>query len=184
MFNTITEVIEDLKQGKMVIVVDDESRENEGDLTIIAETLDVSLDYLILGLMPRLTATGPVEDQPAQPYPAWIWRTDAEHRMAAPNNKSGGPPFLNHGERRWEYGLNPSIPWAEVEAIMDRRAPLIDLVFQYFYNGQLDTIVVSGGARYNEQGEFLGYSGPGDHLDAKAFAAYREAILFRASAIR
>ncbi len=39
MFNTITEVIEDLKQGKMVIVVDDESRENEGDLTIIAETM-------------------------------------------------------------------------------------------------------------------------------------------------
>ncbi len=39
MFNTITEVIEDLKQGKMVIVVDDESRENEGDLTIIAETI-------------------------------------------------------------------------------------------------------------------------------------------------
>ena len=26
MFNTITEVIEDLKQGKMVIVVDDESQ--------------------------------------------------------------------------------------------------------------------------------------------------------------
>jgi|TARA_B100000959_G_scaffold273507_1_gene324132 3,4-dihydroxy 2-butanone 4-phosphate synthase/GTP cyclohydrolase II len=39
MFNTITEVIEDLKQAKMVIVVDDESRENEGDLTIIAETI-------------------------------------------------------------------------------------------------------------------------------------------------
>ena len=30
MFNTITEVIEDLKQGKMIIVVDDASRENEG----------------------------------------------------------------------------------------------------------------------------------------------------------
>ena len=39
MFNTITEVIEDLKQGKMVIVVDDASRENEGDLTIIAEKI-------------------------------------------------------------------------------------------------------------------------------------------------
>lgn len=37
MFNTITEVIEDLKQGKMIIVVDDASRENEGDLTILAE---------------------------------------------------------------------------------------------------------------------------------------------------
>jgi 3,4-dihydroxy 2-butanone 4-phosphate synthase/GTP cyclohydrolase II len=31
-FNTITEVINDLKAGKMVIVIDDEGRENEGDL--------------------------------------------------------------------------------------------------------------------------------------------------------
>jgi len=33
----IKEVIEDLRQGKMIILVDDESRENEGDLTIAAE---------------------------------------------------------------------------------------------------------------------------------------------------
>ncbi|MGE5544344.1 MAG: bifunctional 3,4-dihydroxy-2-butanone-4-phosphate synthase/GTP cyclohydrolase II [Bacillota bacterium] len=37
MFNTIEEAIEDFKQGKMVIVVDDEDRENEGDLIIAAE---------------------------------------------------------------------------------------------------------------------------------------------------
>jgi len=36
MFNTITEIIEDLKAGKMVIVVDDEDRENEGDLIMAA----------------------------------------------------------------------------------------------------------------------------------------------------
>src|ERR1700710_1544137 len=30
-FNTIGEAIEDIKKGKMVIVVDDEDRENEGD---------------------------------------------------------------------------------------------------------------------------------------------------------
>jgi len=36
MFNTISEIIEDLKAGKMVIVVDDEDRENEGDLIIAA----------------------------------------------------------------------------------------------------------------------------------------------------
>lgn len=30
--NTITEVLADLKRGKMVIVIDDEDRENEGDL--------------------------------------------------------------------------------------------------------------------------------------------------------
>jgi len=36
-FNTIEEAIEDIKQGKMVIVVDDEDRENEGDLIMAAE---------------------------------------------------------------------------------------------------------------------------------------------------
>ena len=36
MFNTIPEIVEDLKQGKMVVVVDDEDRENEGDLIMPA----------------------------------------------------------------------------------------------------------------------------------------------------
>lgn len=35
--SNIEEVLEDLKQGKMIILVDDERRENEGDLTIAAE---------------------------------------------------------------------------------------------------------------------------------------------------
>lgn len=35
-FSTIEEAIIDIKQGKMVIVVDDESRENEGDLVMAA----------------------------------------------------------------------------------------------------------------------------------------------------
>ena len=37
MLATISEAIEDIKAGKFVIIVDDESRENEGDLAIAAE---------------------------------------------------------------------------------------------------------------------------------------------------
>lgn len=37
MFNTIDEAIADIKKGKMVIVVDDENRENEGDLVLAAD---------------------------------------------------------------------------------------------------------------------------------------------------
>lgn len=37
MLHNIQEIIEDLKAGKMVIVVDDEDRENEGDLIIAAQ---------------------------------------------------------------------------------------------------------------------------------------------------
>ncbi len=35
--NPITEIIEELRQGRMVIVLDDEDRENEGDLLLAAE---------------------------------------------------------------------------------------------------------------------------------------------------
>lgn len=35
-FSTITEAIKDIKKGKMIVVVDDENRENEGDLVMAA----------------------------------------------------------------------------------------------------------------------------------------------------
>ncbi len=38
-FNTIEEAINDLKIGKMIIVIDDENRENEGDLIVSAEKI-------------------------------------------------------------------------------------------------------------------------------------------------
>jgi 3,4-dihydroxy 2-butanone 4-phosphate synthase/GTP cyclohydrolase II len=36
-FNTIEDAIEDFRQGKILIVVDDEDRENEGDFVLAAE---------------------------------------------------------------------------------------------------------------------------------------------------
>ena len=43
-FNTIPEAIEDIRRGKCVVVVDDEDRENEGDLIMAAELgLDVNV---------------------------------------------------------------------------------------------------------------------------------------------
>ena len=36
-FNTIEEVLDDLRQGKIVLVTDDESRENEGDFICAAQ---------------------------------------------------------------------------------------------------------------------------------------------------
>ncbi|HIE54696.1 MAG TPA: bifunctional 3,4-dihydroxy-2-butanone-4-phosphate synthase/GTP cyclohydrolase II, partial [Chromatiaceae bacterium] len=35
--NSTEEIIEDLRQGRMVIIMDDEDRENEGDLVIAAD---------------------------------------------------------------------------------------------------------------------------------------------------
>src|SRR5581483_5277581 len=38
-FASIPEAIEDFRQGKVLIIVDDEDRENEGDLTIAADKI-------------------------------------------------------------------------------------------------------------------------------------------------
>lgn len=49
-FDTVEEAIEDIRQGRIVIVVDDEDRENEGDLTAAAvkvtpETINFMAKY-------------------------------------------------------------------------------------------------------------------------------------------
>ena len=41
--NSIEDAVKDFKEGKFVIVVDDEDRENEGDLIIAAEKIDCLL---------------------------------------------------------------------------------------------------------------------------------------------
>ena len=38
-FSGIPEILQDLKQGKMIVLVDDEDRENEGDLVAAAECI-------------------------------------------------------------------------------------------------------------------------------------------------
>src|SRR5271155_2170160 len=38
-FATVEEALEEIRQGRMVVVVDDEDRENEGDLTMAAEKI-------------------------------------------------------------------------------------------------------------------------------------------------
>lgn len=41
-FNTIEEAIEEIRKGRMIVVVDDEDRENEGDLVMAAEKVTAS----------------------------------------------------------------------------------------------------------------------------------------------
>lgn len=42
-FNQIEELIEDIRQGKMVLLVDDEDRENEGDLVLAADHVNPAM---------------------------------------------------------------------------------------------------------------------------------------------
>lgn len=47
-FNTVEEAIKDIKKGKMIIVVDDKDRENEGDLVMSAEKVTPkSINFMI-----------------------------------------------------------------------------------------------------------------------------------------
>ena len=39
--NTTSELLSDLKKGKMVVLMDDEDRENEGDLILPAENVSL-----------------------------------------------------------------------------------------------------------------------------------------------
>ena len=45
--NTTQEIIDDLKNGQMVIILDDEDRENEGDLICAAEHVTPEILSLI-----------------------------------------------------------------------------------------------------------------------------------------
>ena len=45
-FATVEEAIEDIRAGRMVVVCDDEDRENEGDLTIAAAVRHAGGDQL------------------------------------------------------------------------------------------------------------------------------------------
>ncbi|RKY36913.1 MAG: bifunctional 3,4-dihydroxy-2-butanone-4-phosphate synthase/GTP cyclohydrolase II [Candidatus Omnitrophota bacterium] len=89
-FNTIDEILDDLKAGKMVIIVDDEDRENEGDLVMAAsfvksEDINFMAKYgrgLICVPMEgkRLDELGlkPMQDTPEDKYStAWTISVDA-----------------------------------------------------------------------------------------------------------
>ncbi|MFN7170801.1 MAG: 3,4-dihydroxy-2-butanone-4-phosphate synthase, partial [Candidatus Omnitrophota bacterium] len=90
-FNSIEEIIEELKEGKMVVMVDDEDRENEGDLIISAsfvtsEHINFMAKYgrgLICVPMEgkRLDELGlhPMANEPQDPYKtAWTISVDAK----------------------------------------------------------------------------------------------------------
>lgn len=62
MFHTIEEAIDDLKQGKMVIVVDDEDRENEGDFVALADTVTPEMINFMITYGKGLVCT-PITEQ-------------------------------------------------------------------------------------------------------------------------
>ena len=60
-FATVEEAIEDFRAGRLVVVVDDEDRENEGDLTVAAQfaTPEVINFMATLRARPRSASASP-----------------------------------------------------------------------------------------------------------------------------
>lgn len=93
-FHSIEEVLADIKEGKIVIIIDDEDRENEGDLVIAAEHVKPS-DINFMAKHGRGLICVPMEAQRLEelglklmlsdnkdPYgTAWMMSVDAKHNV-------------------------------------------------------------------------------------------------------
>lgn len=82
-FNTIPEIIEDLKQGKMVIILDDHDRENEGDFVMAAEAVTKEA-INFMAMIGRGLICAPVEKALADKLqlPFMVDRNTATHETA------------------------------------------------------------------------------------------------------
>ena len=86
--NSIEEILDDLREGKMIVLVDDESRENEGDLLCAAETVTPEIINFMATFgrgmicVPMTNAWADrlaLHPQASQKY----WRNEAESRLSS-----------------------------------------------------------------------------------------------------
>ena len=57
-FATVEEAVEELRQGRQIVLVDDEDRENEGDLALVAEKITPEADQFHGQVWPRADLPG------------------------------------------------------------------------------------------------------------------------------
>ncbi|MDX9988034.1 MULTISPECIES: bifunctional 3,4-dihydroxy-2-butanone-4-phosphate synthase/GTP cyclohydrolase II [Thiothrix] len=80
-FNTTEEILEDLAAGKMVVIVDDEDRENEGDLLMVASlTRPEDINFMVKEGRGLVCLTLTRERCKQLNLPLMISATDEEHR--------------------------------------------------------------------------------------------------------
>src|ERR1700722_13456081 len=81
---TVEEAVEEIRQGRMIVLVDDEDRENEGDLTMAADGITPEAINFMTNLGRDLICLSPTEQ-----------RCDAlDLRQISPRNTSAfGTPF-------------------------------------------------------------------------------------------
>src|SRR3981081_2821505 len=81
-FATVEEAVEEIRQGRMVILVDDEDRENEGDLTMAAEKITPDAINFMARHGRGLVCLTPTEQ-----------KADALELPLQATRRGGGPPL-------------------------------------------------------------------------------------------
>ena len=80
-FSPVAEVISDVKQGRFVVVVDDENRENEGDLVMAAEKVTpAAINFMAREARGLICAAMPADRLDALDLPPMVTDNTALHR--------------------------------------------------------------------------------------------------------
>jgi len=113
----------------------------------------------------------------------WYWETDAEHRIRPlrPEVARRFPNFAEAvaGRTRWEAHRSAlsAAEWAEHEADLDARRPFRGLQYEAeMGDGRFLWLSISGIARFDGQGRFIGYHGVGRDITVRKQA---ERLLLR-----
>lgn len=120
-FNTIEEVVADIRAGKMVIITDDPSRENEGDLVLAAEKVTPeAINFMVTHA--RGLVCAPITHQRAQEL--------GLQRMVLENRESQKTAFTvsvdaTHGVTT---GISAADRAATIRILVDSDAKPLDLV--------------------------------------------------------
>jgi 3,4-dihydroxy-2-butanone 4-phosphate synthase len=120
-FASIEDAVRDLKAGRMIVVIDDEDRENEGDLTTAAEMIaPEAINFMAThgrGLI-CLAMTGERLDYEILPVnaarcPVHHYHKDGPERSAPWSQRAISPTSgCTSRPRSWAPSLPPSCTWA------------------------------------------------------------------------
>src|ERR687898_16941 len=94
-FSPIEEIVEDIKQGKMVIVCDDEDRENEGDLTMAAELVTADdINFMVTHNASRMGTAFTASIEAKEGITTGISAADRAHTCRVAIDEATGPEDL------------------------------------------------------------------------------------------
>ena len=109
MFNTINEALEDIRNGKPVIIVDDENRENEGDLFIPAETISEEVVNFMVKEARGLMCVPLTKDRADRLGLYYMAEKNTDARSTVPIIAMTANAFEEDKQRAFDAGMNDHI---------------------------------------------------------------------------